>query len=1197
MDRQNNSRSVANRKQKPVVQPNTELDVIFKRSLFWRPTYIAQSAWLEHIPFAFWLVESLRPRKIVELGTHYGSSYFSFCQAVTKLDLETLCFAVDTWGGDEHAGLYGEEVYGQVSEYNQQHYSSFSTLIRSTFDQALAHFPQGSIDLLHIDGLHTLDAVRHDFESWLPKLSDRAVVIMHDTNVRERGFGVFQLLDELKQQYPHFEFAHGHGLGVIGVGSEQVPEMKNLYDLFANARATKQVQDIFSRLGKACGDSWENSQLKQQLAAQRDNLQMEQQQLHEQQALERGRLAERITAQHHQLTAFERQLEESKVQEAQLAAQQQRAQALASEVEMLQQQAADTHARLAASEQQCEEGLAAKQSLESALSQATQQLAQTAEELTQLAGEKASLIDQQAQAHAELQALQGQLKQQQEHAIAHEQARHQLQQQFNDQTLQLNEETQRTAQLTQALGNSNLALTEGSRQLADLQHQLEQSLRTQHAQARSLAEQDDTIKLLQERAKALLQELQDQNETKSQLQQAYSLLESQHDALSHERDALRQEQRQLNEQIELGRCELQMLQQQQATVVEEHQQLQSHSDTLSRNLASQREQHDAAQHAWQQQELRLNTELNEQQQQIGELHRALNERFGETAILTQQLEEQAQHIAEHIGTIDAQEIVRQQLAAELASTQQQWQSERTANQHVSAELAASQQQVDALNQALSERFDETATLTRLLEEQAQLIAKHTHTIKQQDAVHQQLQSHCDTLSRDLVSQREQHDAAQHAWQQQELRLNTELNDQQQQIGELHQALSERFGETAVLTRQLEEQAQHIAEHISTLNAQEVARQQLAAELASTQQQWQSERTANQHVSAELAASQQQVDALNQALSERFDETATLTRLLEEQTQLIAKHTHTIKQQDAAHQQLATTLSAAQQQVQSVQAQYQQAQAELASLGAEKQQQIDALEQGLNERFTEIASLTHWLEERDQSLASLTAEKQQIHDTLLAREQTWQAERAKLAQGQADLQQQLAASQQRASQQQATLEGQMDELTTLNKGLEANIAERFAELATMTRHMEQLTRQLQQKEQQVEQAKERAQKLKKTVSWKLTAPVRALGRTFKESPAGTTTSMSAAERIAASGLFDELWYLHRYPEVADAGVPAIEHFIKVGADKGYSPSEQFDTRWYLQTYPDVAQGTINPLLHYIMHGKAEQRHCLPANKEQ
>ena len=148
---------------------------------------------------------------------------------------------------------------------------------------------------------------------------------------------------------------------------------------------------------------------------------------------------------------------------------------------------------------------------------------------------------------------------------------------------------------------------------------------------------------------------------------------------------------------------------------------------------------------------------------------------------------------------------------------------------------------------------------------------------------------------------------------------------------------------------------------------------------------------------------------------------------------------------------------------------------------------------------------------------------------------------------------------------------------------------------MTRHTEQLTRELQQKEQQLQKAKDRAQNLKQTVSWKLTAPVRALGRIFKENPTATpAVSISNAERIAASGLFDELWYLHRYPEVAGSGLSAIEHFIQVGADKGYSPSALFDTRWYLQTYADVAQGSINPLLHYILHGKAEQRHCLPDN---
>ncbi|MFM5512160.1 class I SAM-dependent methyltransferase [Aeromonas veronii] len=350
MDSQKNSQSVENRELHPIRDVGGELDFIFKRSLFWRPTYLAQSAWLEHIPFAFWLVETLRPRNIVELGTHYGSSYFSFCQAVTKLDLETLCFAVDTWGGDEHAGQYGEEVYKQVSEYNLQHYSGFSTLIRSTFDQALDHFPQGSIDLLHIDGLHTFDAVRHDFESWLPKLSEKAVVIMHDTNVRERGFGVFQLLDELKQQYPHFEFAHGHGLGVIGVGSEQAAQMQNLYDVSENARATKQVQDIFYRLGKSCGESWENSQLKRQLTTQQEELQVEHQQLVEQQALERGRLAERITAQHHSLSALEKQLAHAQAQADELTLAQQHVNSLTSEMALLQQQVDEAQANLSQGE-------------------------------------------------------------------------------------------------------------------------------------------------------------------------------------------------------------------------------------------------------------------------------------------------------------------------------------------------------------------------------------------------------------------------------------------------------------------------------------------------------------------------------------------------------------------------------------------------------------------------------------------------------------------------------------------------------------------------------------------------------------------------------------------------------------------------------------------------------------------------------
>ena len=206
------------------------------------------NSWVGHLPFAAWVIQEIKPKIFVELGTHTGNSYFAFCQSVYENNLATKCFAVDTWQGDEHAGHYSDDVFEMVNGINEENYKDFSCLLRMTFEEALRNFEDESIDLLHIDGLHTYEAVRHDFESWLPKLAPGALVLFHDSNVHERDFGVWQLWRELKESYQNnLEFMHSYGLGVLQLNN--APIDTKLEWLIPNSPKKKVLMNYFNELG------------------------------------------------------------------------------------------------------------------------------------------------------------------------------------------------------------------------------------------------------------------------------------------------------------------------------------------------------------------------------------------------------------------------------------------------------------------------------------------------------------------------------------------------------------------------------------------------------------------------------------------------------------------------------------------------------------------------------------------------------------------------------------------------------------------------------------------------------------------------------------------------------------------------------------------------------------------------------------
>ena len=211
------------------------------------PLRLAPTAELAHVPVAMFLVDVLRPEVLVQLGVSEGALFCAYAQAVKYLGLRTRCFAIGDWSNSHGEGGDSSHL-SNLRAHHDPLYGKFSQLVQGAPGKAHTDFENGAIDLLHIRAFSPDDDLKEWFERWLPRMSNRGVVILENINVRSNTLDVWKVWKDLSNVHPHFEFPHQGGLGVVSVGKLIPKELVAILE--ASDAEASMIREFFRQSGE-----------------------------------------------------------------------------------------------------------------------------------------------------------------------------------------------------------------------------------------------------------------------------------------------------------------------------------------------------------------------------------------------------------------------------------------------------------------------------------------------------------------------------------------------------------------------------------------------------------------------------------------------------------------------------------------------------------------------------------------------------------------------------------------------------------------------------------------------------------------------------------------------------------------------------------------------------------------------------------
>ena len=160
-----------------------------------------------------------KPKVITEIGTWNGGTFYVWAR--TNPQAEKI-ISIDLPDGD-YGGGYDEKRIKFFSEFASDRKNTSLSFIRgdskskSTVEMLKSVLGNRTIDFLYIDGDHTYDGIKKDFEIYSELMSSDGMIGFHDINTHKDGYGVIQFWNEIKQNYRYEEFIKP-GSRVMGNG-------------------------------------------------------------------------------------------------------------------------------------------------------------------------------------------------------------------------------------------------------------------------------------------------------------------------------------------------------------------------------------------------------------------------------------------------------------------------------------------------------------------------------------------------------------------------------------------------------------------------------------------------------------------------------------------------------------------------------------------------------------------------------------------------------------------------------------------------------------------------------------------------------------------------------------------------------------------------------------------------------------------